>query len=205
MNARPSEVPPPAEATKPAPLQSAKGKPLSRAKANAAALEKADPEARRRAAAILEVLAGARSPSQAAAALSLSPMRYYFFEMRALKGLVEACNTPPKGRALTPESELAKLRKRFLRLERECARYAALARMSQRAVNLAPPPPLSKSSHGAKKVRRRHPPRALKLAAALQKGAASAPPQGSLPAPKEPAAQSAAAAPVALYKEGTAG
>ena len=46
-------------------------------------------EARRLAAAILEVLAGMRSPTEAAQALSISGPRYYTLEQRALEGLVD--------------------------------------------------------------------------------------------------------------------
>jgi hypothetical protein len=47
-------------------------------------------EARRLAAAVLEVLAGVRSPSDAARVLGLSLARYYQLEQRALAGLVTA-------------------------------------------------------------------------------------------------------------------
>jgi len=48
-------------------------------------------EVQRLAAAILEVLAGARTPAQAASALNVSLPRYYQVEARALRGLVAAC------------------------------------------------------------------------------------------------------------------
>src|SRR5438477_8881944 len=56
-------------------------------------------EARRLAAAILEVLAGARTPTEAATSLGLSVPRYYQVESRALEGLLAACAPRPKGRA----------------------------------------------------------------------------------------------------------
>src|SRR5947209_17562740 len=55
-------------------------------------------EARQRAAAILEVLAGARSPTEAAQALGVSLPRYYLLEARALGGLLAACEPQPPGR-----------------------------------------------------------------------------------------------------------
>ena len=47
-------------------------------------------EAKQLAAAILEVLAGARTPTEAALALNLSVPRYYQLETQALRGLVHA-------------------------------------------------------------------------------------------------------------------
>lgn len=57
---------------------------------SSAALRPASREAQRCAAVILEVLAGARMPVDAAAALGISPPRYYLWEQRALEGLVRA-------------------------------------------------------------------------------------------------------------------
>src|SRR5262249_22422485 len=68
-------------------------------------------DAKRLAAAILEVLAGARTPAQAAAALGVSLPRYYHLESRALHGLLAACEPKPKGRVRRPENELAALRR----------------------------------------------------------------------------------------------
>src|SRR6516164_6368790 len=56
-------------------------------------------EAKRLAAAVLEVLAGTRGPSEAAAALSISLPRYYQLEGRALEGLLAACEPRRGGRA----------------------------------------------------------------------------------------------------------
>ena len=55
-------------------------------------------EARRLAAAILEVLAGLQTPSVAARGLGLSLARYYQLEVRALAGLVSACESRRRGR-----------------------------------------------------------------------------------------------------------
>ena len=46
-------------------------------------------EAKRKAAAVLEVLAGLRTPQQAAEGLAISLPGYYQLEGRALKGLLE--------------------------------------------------------------------------------------------------------------------
>jgi hypothetical protein len=133
-------------------------------------------ETQRFAAAILEVLAGVRTPADAAAALSVSVPRYYLWEQRALEGLVTGCKPRPTGRAASERHEIAVLQKEVVRLKQDCARYQALVRASQRTIGLAasPPPaakPAGKSSgKTAGKARRKRRPvaRALKAVAALQ-------------------------------------
>src|SRR5205085_565897 len=68
------------------------------------------PQAKRLAAAILEVLAGLRTPAQAAAALGMSLLRYYHCEGQALRGLLAACEARPPGRRRPADRELAALR-----------------------------------------------------------------------------------------------
>src|SRR5262245_22059320 len=110
-------------------------------------------DARRRAAVLLEVLAGGRTPAQAAQALGLSLPRYYQLEAAALRGLVEACEPQPRGRARSAEVELARLQ--------------GLVRLTQRAVGLPPPaPPPASKAKGRKP--RRPVARALRAAARLQ-------------------------------------
>src|SRR5690349_16569529 len=79
----------------------------------------ASAQARRWAAAILEVLAGVRSPAQAAQALAVSLPRYYALELRALQGLLQACEPRPQGRVRSPASELARLRRDCDQLRRQ--------------------------------------------------------------------------------------
>src|SRR5260221_13686581 len=67
--------------------------------------------ARKQAAAILEVLAGARTTGQAAEALGVSLPRYYQLEQRALEGLLSACEPRPQGRGCSEASGSAKPRK----------------------------------------------------------------------------------------------
>ena len=174
MNLKASEASAVSEPLKASKTKAAKKPQPSKAKAFDTALAQAGYEARRRAAAILEVLAGTRKPSEAAQALGLGSMRYYTLERRAIQALVEGCQAPPRGRTLSPEHQLYKLQKQIRRLERENARYVALARVAQRAVQLAPPPPLGKSASGARKVRRRPPVRALKMVDKLTGAAAPA-------------------------------
>jgi hypothetical protein len=128
-------------------------------------------EAKRLAAALLEVLAGVRTPTEAATALGLSLPRYYQLEGRALRGLLEACEPKPKGRQPSAERELAALRRDKERLGRELARQQTLVRLAQRNIGLAPPgPPTAASAKSnGKKTRRRQPKaRALQVAARLQ-------------------------------------
>jgi hypothetical protein len=139
----------------------------------------ADRQARQRAAVLLEVLAGARTPAQAAQALGLSLPRYYQLEAAALRGLVEACQTRPKGRAPSAEGQLAALRKQVQRLERDLARQQGLVRLTQRAVGLPPPPaPPARPKPGQGKGRKPRRPvaRALRVAARLRATPEAEPP-----------------------------
>lgn len=97
-------------------------------------------EARRIASAILDVLAGVRSITEAAQALGITTARYYAWESRAVTALVAACEPrnpgPVPGAALPAEIE--RLRAERDRLKAEAARYQALARIAQAA--FGPPP-----------------------------------------------------------------
>jgi hypothetical protein len=128
-------------------------------------------EAKRRAAAILEVLAGGRLPSEAAAALGVSLPRFYLLEQQALSGLVQGCEPKPHGRTPTPERALAKLHKEVERLKRESVRQQALVRAAQRSIGLTLPEPQKTKAPPGKKRRRRPTVRALKHAARLQSDA----------------------------------
>jgi hypothetical protein len=132
-------------------------------------------EARRLAAAILEVLAGLQTPSAAAMGLGLSLCRYYQLEGRALAGLVAACESRRPGRQAG--SELARLRQECERLRRDCARQQALVRAARRTVGLAEPPPAPTPPAGTRPRRRRRPTvRALKVVAQLRTAPEAAPP-----------------------------
>ena len=124
-------------------------------------------DARRMAAAILEVLAGERTPAEAAAALGVSVPRYYQVESRALRGLLSACEPRPRGPGRSLDRELAALHRDNQRLQRELGRQQALARAAQRTIGLAPPPPTPARKPG-KRVRKRRVARALGAAARLQ-------------------------------------
>lgn len=139
----------------------------------------ASPQARRQAAAILEVLAGVRRPSEAAQVLGTSLPRYYQLEQRALAGLISACEPAPRGPRQDVARQVARLEREKQRLQRECDRQQALVRVAQRSLGLLPPPaakPVNKESSaaaegaGSKRRRNRRPMvRALKAARSLAK------------------------------------
>src|SRR5215831_6379480 len=132
-------------------------------------LPEASKDAKRKAAVILEVWAGLRTPLQAAEALGLSLPRYYQIEAHGLSGLVAACTPKPKGRQANPAREATALRRDNERLRRGLGRQQALVRLTQRGLGVAPPP----AKAATKKGRQRKPVvRALTLAARLQPEAA---------------------------------
>jgi len=132
----------------------------------------AGPEARRLAAAVLEVLAGVRTPGQAAEALGVSQARYFQIETRAMQALVAGCEPRPRGPGRNVDRELAALRREHERLQRELGRQQALVRLAGRHIGLAPPRPAAAKSGGkepGRKRRRRPVVRALRAAEVLQR------------------------------------
>ena len=144
-------------------------------------------QARRQAAAILEVLAGVLRPAEAAQALETSLARYYVLERRALAGLLAACEPSPRGPRIDLSRQMAALERENRQLRRECDRQQALVRATTRALGLARPSvarPTAKgkeeSPPGKGKPRRRPrrvTVRALKAVQTLR--AETATPQGS--------------------------
>jgi hypothetical protein len=125
------------------------------------------------AAAVLEVLAGVRTPTEAAQALSIPVPTYYHLEVRALHALVAACEPRTRGRARSGARVEDKLKKECERLRRECQRQQALARAAQRTIGLAPLP-AAPASQG-KKRRKRRAVRALQTVALLRQDEAATP------------------------------
>jgi hypothetical protein len=173
------------------------GKPKRPRSGMALKLDRTTTDARRQAAAILEVLAGVRTPTEAATALSLSLPAYYKLEARALRGMVLGCQPPGRGPRSSPEVEVKRLRRQCQQLKQEAGRYQALARAAQRAAGLpAPPAKPAKDARGRK--RRKPAVRALRALAAIRQApedppstqSATSPPSSMPPAP-------AAAKPVA--------
>lgn len=153
-----------------------------------AVMTQATTDARRRAAAVLEVLAGVRTPAQAAEAVGVSLPRYYLIELRAIGALVASCEPAPRGPQISDQRRIAALEREIAGLKREAGRQQALARAAQRALGLSPPTaPRPNGKIGDKppggKTRRRKRPtvRALTLAKALA-GAAAGNSSGVSPA-----------------------
>jgi hypothetical protein len=134
-------------------------------------------EARRAASVVMEVLAGGLSPVEAASVLGINPPQYYKLEERAVRGLVAACEPMPLGPLPKPEKKIQELEKRCTDLEREVARYQALARASQRSLGLEEVS--EKRARTGKKGRRRKPMvRALRIADRLTQEKGGAKPAG---------------------------
>jgi hypothetical protein len=158
-------------------VTTAKPKPAKKASPNLRA-HPASREAQRLAAVILEVLAGVRTPPDAAAALSISLPKYYLWERRALVGLVSGCEPRSAAKGPGPEQRIALLEKELARMRVDCARQHALVRAAQRTIGLGMPLPLKPApkaadkatGNGSAKVKRKRRPvaRALRLAADLR-------------------------------------
>jgi len=134
--------------------------------------KEASKEARRLAAVLLEVLAGARTPLQGAEALQVSLPRYYQLEARGLRGLLGACEARPRGRQPDAGKVVAALEQDKARLQRELARQQSLARLTQRVVGLSPPAAAPPRAAGKKGRQRKPVARALAVAARLKQEAA---------------------------------
>jgi hypothetical protein len=118
-----------------------------------------DTESRKIASVVLEVLAGVLRPSEAAKVLEINLPGYYKLELRALEGLVKACEPVSKGPKANPHKEIQSLKQQINKLKTECMRYQSLARAAGRAVGLNIQPD---------KGKRKPPVRALKVARALK-------------------------------------
>lgn len=123
--------------------------------------------ARLTAAVVLDVLAGNRSPSDAASALGLSVARYYVIESQAIDGLIAGCGPRHRGRQPDPGKELARLAAENRRLTQALLRQQALVRTGQRSLGVRLPaakPPLAASavSPGRGKGKRQPQVRALR-------------------------------------------
>lgn len=138
--------------------------------------------ARKLATAVLEVLAGVATPSEAGRAAGLSLPRYYALEARALQGMVTGLEPRPKGRRRTAEGEALVLSKDNQRLQREVGRLQALVRAAHRASGLTEVK-TPKKIPGRRTRRAR--PRAVKAVAVLRQPAVSADDKSIIPASEE--------------------
>lgn len=141
-------------------------------------------QANRRAALILEVLAGVRTAPQAAQLLAISTNHYYLLERRALAGLLAACEPVPKGKRPCADKQLASLQQQLARCQQECQRQTALVRALQRTAGIPAPPSQPerqknrRSGNKPTQRRRRARVRALRMAEQLHQKAADEPPDG---------------------------
>jgi hypothetical protein len=108
-------------------------------------------EAKRLAAVLLDVLAGARTPPQAAEVLGVSLPRYYQLEDRGVTGLTLACEARPRGRQANAQTELHALKTENERLKKELSRYQSLVRLTQRTVGVPPAAPVKAGSKRKRK------------------------------------------------------
>jgi hypothetical protein len=109
-------------------------------------------EAKKMAAILLDVLAGSRTPTQAAETLGVSLPRYYQLESRGLDGLLMACEPRPRGRQTSSKAADETLRRDNERLRREVSRQQSLVRLTQRTIGVVPPPPVKPT--GKRKARK---------------------------------------------------
>jgi hypothetical protein len=139
-------------------------------------LEAPEVEMRRRAAAVLEVLGGARTPADAAEALGISLPRYYLLEARALEGLVTSCEPRNRGRSNGEGRTLRALRQENERLRQDLSRTQALARAVQRAAGMPADGKEAALTDGRVRKRRRPHARALRAARHLSPDPTPKPP-----------------------------
>ncbi len=126
-----------------------------KAKAAATPAERIGSErARRIAAVILDVLAGNRTPSEAAKSLELSLARYYTLEQQGIVGLIAACEPRPTGPTPDPERDLTLAQADNRRLQQALMRQQALVRATQRSLGVAPPPIRAVVEPGKRRKRR---------------------------------------------------
>jgi hypothetical protein len=139
----------------------------------------AELQMRRRAAAVLEVLGGAKSPPEAAEGLGIALPSYYLLEARALQGLVSACEPKPRGRAPGEGKTFLALKRENERLRQDLTRTQALTRAVQRAAGMMQTK--EDAPHADAPVRRRRRATARALRAARELVPASDSPRPSLP------------------------
>jgi hypothetical protein len=127
-------------------------------------------EANRFAVVILEVLAGGRTPADAAQVLGVTLPRYYQLEARALNGLVAALEPRPSVRQPSTASRIAQLEKALGEARQEGLRQQALVRAAQRSLGIRSPVVVETKGNGndaVKRKKRRPVVRALKAAQTL--------------------------------------
>lgn len=133
-------------------------------------------EALKRATAVLEVLGGLVTPTEAAGALGIGVPRYYMLETQALDGLVKACEPRGRGPGQSQAKVIREQAEQIQRLENEVRRLQALVRISNRALGVAGLQAPAGRTKGSKKTktgraRRRPVTRALGMSKLLKEKA----------------------------------
>ncbi len=136
------------------------------------------------AAVVLDVLAGNRSPGDAARALGLSVARYYVIEEQAINGLIAGCGPRQRGRQPDPGKEIARMTAENQRLTQALLRQQALVRTSQRSLGVAlpaKPAATTTASPGRGKGKRQPKVRALRAVKRLNQTTSTTPPSVTTP------------------------
>jgi len=145
-------------------------------------------DARKKAALILEVLAGVKRPSDASQVLGATLQAYYAWEAKALQAFVKALEPHGRGPRRRPDTVIAELAREKKRLEQELARKGSFIRMAERAMGFGPlgrpKPDLQKNG----RRKRRPDVRAVRAVALLRKPAVVT----ETPSPGGPAAETKA-------------
>ena len=158
-----------------APVSAVRTPPSSPPRRDDAVARMAGEKARLTAATILDVLAGNRSPGDAASALGLSVARYYTLEQQAIAALIAGCDPKPPGRPVDHVRAIGQLTAENRRLTQALLRQQALVRAGQRTLGLAlPARPDATTPSGRKK--RRPVVRALRAVKRLNGAASPTPP-----------------------------
>jgi hypothetical protein len=136
--------------------------------------------ARRQAALMLEAWSGVRTTQSASEAMGVALTRFYQLEARVLQMIVTALEPRPRGRQVTVETELGKLKAEKQRLQRDVERFQSLYRTSQRSLGVAvakSPEPQKNAAPGGK--RRRGPRRKARGQTVASVLLGNAPPSGA--------------------------
>ena len=135
------------------------------------------PDAKRKAAVILEALCGMRTTQSASDELGVALVRYYVLETRMMQAMIDALEPKARGRQRSANVEMAALRDDKQRLEREVLRLQAMYRVTQRAVGVRKQEQKKAAPKAGKpsKTRRvRRQPRGERVVAAIRSSAESA-------------------------------
>lgn len=160
--------------------------------------------ARKKAALLLEAWSGVRSTQAASDAMGIALTRFYQLEARALQLIVAAMEPRPRGRQVSTESELHKLKVDKQRLQRDVERLQSLYRTAQRTLGLvvakAPDPaknpaPGSRRKRGPRQKARGQSVAATLLSGGDQEGSDGATEQGRRAHPQAEGRPGGAAAP----------